>query len=276
MIAGKTLGRHLVAMLAAFLGNAVKPGTDFDALDGIDAHHGVGDLGIQPVIHRLAPTGRHAAGGDGDFCTNGIQRLAQVVHICFQLGHDGGIRRKKGIAVDFVRRHERNLDRSQRAHPATNRDAVTLVEPLAGNRTGCHAHRSLARRGTASAAKVAESVFLRIGVIGMTGAEGLGDIAVILAALVLIADQQADRRASGLALEDAGENLDGIRLTTLRHMTRRSRLAAIKFCLDIGLAQSQARRTTIDDAANRRAMRFAKGCHSQQGAEGIAGHKKEA
>ena len=110
----------------------------------------------------------------------------------------------------------------------------------------------------------------------MTGAEGLGNIPVILAALVLIADQQADRRAGSLAFEDTGKNLDGIRLATLRHMTRRSRLAAIEFGLDIGFAERQTRRTAIDNAANGRAMRFAKGRHSKQGAEGIAGHKKEA
>jgi hypothetical protein len=34
---------------------------DLDALDGVDAHHGVGDVGIELVEQRLAQAHRHAA-----------------------------------------------------------------------------------------------------------------------------------------------------------------------------------------------------------------------
>ena len=47
-------------MLAAALaadGHAI---ADLHRLDGIDAHHGVGDVGVEPVEHRLAQSRRHA------------------------------------------------------------------------------------------------------------------------------------------------------------------------------------------------------------------------
>ena len=49
----------------------------------------------------------------------------------------------------------------------------------------------------------------------MTGPEGFGDVAVILAALVLVADQQGDRGAGGLALEHAGKDFHRIRFAAL-------------------------------------------------------------
>jgi hypothetical protein len=49
---------------------------------------------------------------------------------------------------------------------------------------------------------VAKTVLLRVDVVGMPRPKGLGNIAVVLAALILIADQQGDRRARRAALED--------------------------------------------------------------------------
>jgi hypothetical protein len=60
VVAEEALRRHLVAMLAALLRDAGKAGADLDALDRVDAHHRVGDLGIETVIDRLAPARRHA------------------------------------------------------------------------------------------------------------------------------------------------------------------------------------------------------------------------
>ena len=67
----------------------------------------------------------------------------------------------------------------------------------------------------------------------MAGAERLDDIAVILAALIGIADQQRDRRAGGLALEHARQDFDLIRFLALRDVARRAGLAAIEFELDV-------------------------------------------
>jgi hypothetical protein len=50
-------------------------------------------------------------------------------------------------------------------------------------------------------------------------------------------------------------------------MARGAWLAAIQFGLNIGFAQGQPRWAAIDNAANGRAMRFAKGGNSKQGAK---------
>jgi hypothetical protein len=68
--------------------------------------------------------------------------------------------------------------------------AEALAQPFLCDGARRDAHRGFARRRTTAAAIVAETVFLPVGVVGMAGAEGLGDVAVILAALVLVADQQ--------------------------------------------------------------------------------------
>lgn len=60
----------------------------------------------------------------------------------------------------------------------------------------------------AAAAIVAEAVFLRIGIIGVAGTEGVLDRGVVLGFLVGILDQQADRRAASALLEVAGDDAD--------------------------------------------------------------------
>mgnify|MGYP003331099840 CR=1 FL=1 len=50
---------------------------------------------------------------------------------------------------------------------------------------------------------------------GRSQAEGLGDLAIVLGALVGVLDQQADGRAGGAALEDPGEDLHLVRLAAL-------------------------------------------------------------
>jgi len=108
----------------------------------------------------------------------------------------------------------------------------------------------------------------------MAGPEGIGDVAVILAALVLIADQQGDRRTGRLAFEYTGENLDGIRLAALRDVTGGARLATIQFGLDIRLADFQPGRATVDHAADGRTMGFAKGRDGEKRAKSVTGHGK--
>ena len=97
----------------------------------------------------------------------------------------------------------------------------------------------------------------------MAWAEGLGDVAVVLAALILVTDQESDRGAGRLAFKNAGENFDRIRLAALRDVARGSRLATIELGLDVGLADFESRRTAINHAADRRTVRFAEGSNRE-------------
>src|SRR5207249_484040 len=74
-----------------------------------------------------------------------------------------------GRAVDRVRPdlHERAADANAR------------TEDLARHRAGGDPRGGLARRGAAAAAIVADAVFLPVGVVGVAGAEAVGDVAVI-------------------------------------------------------------------------------------------------
>ncbi len=108
----------------------------------------------------------------------------------------------------------------------------------------------------------------------MAGTESIKDIAVILAALVLVADQQRDRRAGGFAFEHAGQDFDRIRFLALGHMARGAWLAAIELWLDVGFGQFHARRAAVNHATDGRAMGFAEGGNGKQRAEGIAGHNE--
>src|SRR6202012_2608841 len=53
VVAGETLRRQFVAVFGAELRNAAEAGADLDALDRIDAHHRVGDIGVELVVQRL-------------------------------------------------------------------------------------------------------------------------------------------------------------------------------------------------------------------------------
>ncbi|TXH58149.1 MAG: chorismate synthase, partial [Burkholderiaceae bacterium] len=81
VVAGEALRRELVAVLRAALRDAGEAGADLHALDRVDAHHRVGDVGIEPVIHRLAPAHRHVRCHHVDARAARITRLAQFIHV---------------------------------------------------------------------------------------------------------------------------------------------------------------------------------------------------
>jgi len=90
----------------------------------------------------------------------------------------------------------------------------------------------------------------------MSRTEGVADRVVILGALILVFDQQRDRRARGhLAAvavgDDARKNADGVGFFSLGGEAGLPRLALVEEPLDVGFAQRDQRRTAVDDAANR-------------------------
>ncbi len=81
--------------------------------------------------------------------------------------------------------------------------------------SGDPADRSRAA-GSAAAAVIAEAVLGVKGEVGMAGAVFVLDVGVILALLILIAKDDADRGAIGLALEDAGPDFRHVLLVAAR------------------------------------------------------------
>ena len=101
----------------------------------------------------------------------------------------------------------------------------------------------------------------------MARPEPVGDVAVVLRALIDVLDQQLDRRAGGLALEHAGQDLDLVGLLPLRRVARLARPALVEPVLDIGLGERDLRRHAVDDDADRRPVALAPGGEAEQRAE---------
>ena len=92
--------------------------------------------------------------------------------------------------------------------------------------------------------------------VSMPWAEGLQDVAVVLAPLVGVFDEQADGGAGGSAFVHARQNFDRIRLVALGDEFGGAGTAAIQIRLDVGFAQRHARWAAINYAANGRAVGF--------------------
>jgi hypothetical protein len=164
-------------------------------------------------------------------------------------------------------RHIANL-----GHAADKGGAEFFFQPLLGHGPCGHHGRRQARRRTATATRIAQAVFAPVGVVGMARAEGLQDVAVVLAALVGVLDQQANRRAGGQALVHAREDLHRIGLVALGNEFTGAGATPVQIGLDVGLAQGQARRAAVDHAANGRAMGFTKVGDRKKLSKGIAAH----
>ena len=147
-----------------------------------------------------------------------------------------------------------------------------LGQHLAGNGTGSHAHRRLARAGAATATVIAEAELVRIGVVSVRRAEGISDVAVILGALVGVLDDERNRRASGATLENAGQDFHLILFLALGRKRRRTRLATIQVTLQIRFAERDTRRHAIDNRGQRDAMRLARGHHPKNLSNAVTGH----
>ena len=257
VVGSEALRRQRVAVHAAALGDAGETGTDLHAFDGVQAHHGVGDVGVELVKQRLAQAHGHAGGGDADTRAAGILGVAQGIHVVFQCRHIGhrGEKRVVGYVVPALERHHQV---AHLGHAAAKHHAVLLCQPFFGHRACSHGGRGQAGGRTAAATRVADAELVPVGVVGMAGAKALRNGAVILAALVGIADQQGDGGAGGFTLVHATQDFDRVGLVALGDVAAGAGAAAVQVGLDIGLAQSHAGGAAVDHAANGRAVGFTK------------------
>src|SRR5690606_13631953 len=132
---------------------------------------------------------------------------------------------------------------------------------------GSDPRRGLAGTRPAAAAIVADAVFGIVGEVGMARTVDVLDLGIVLRALVLVADHEADRRAGRPPLEDAGEDLDAIGLAALGRELRLARPAPVEPDLDLLGRQRQERGHAIHHDADRRAVALAPGGEAEQGSE---------
>ena len=272
MVGDEAVRQQLVAMLRTPLCNALESRPDLDALDGVDSHHRVGNVGVKFVEERRAQTHRHTAGDDAQPGADRVARLAQFVQRRFEFRHNAGVRREKRIALDLVPRFERNDDFTDLLHAAAHLRAVFLAQPLLRQGAGRHHRRRQARRGAAAATRIAHAVLAPVRIVGVTRAEGICNVYVVLALRVLVADQQRDRGTRRAALVNPGQDLDAVGLAPLRHMPRGARFAAIEIRLQVRFGERQAGRAAVNHATDGRPVRFTEIGDLQQVPESGASH----
>jgi len=126
---------------------------------------------------------------------------------------------------------------------AADLHACEVGEDLFGNRASGDADGGFARGRASAAAIVANAVFGVVGVVGVAGAVLVFNRAVIAAALVFVHDEEANWRAAGLALKDAGEELQAVGFLARGDVARSAGLAPVEFGLNRGFVQRDARRS---------------------------------
>ena len=135
------------------------------------------------------------------------------------------------------------------------------------------AGRGLTGARPAAAAIVADPVLGIVGEVGVPGTVTVLDLAIVLRALVLVADHERDRCAGGDPLEHTRQDLDPVRLLALGRELRLPGLAAVEPVLDLGLRQRQPRRHAVDHDTDGRPVALAPGRKTEQLAEGGPGHQ---
>ena len=188
VVGQEALRGEFVAVFAAALDDAAEARADFHAFDGVDAHHGVGDFGIEAVENGFAQADGDVGGFDMQFRADGIQRFAHAVHIVFQLGDLALVGGEEGILGNVFVAFKLNFFFADLGNVGGDFRAEFFFQPFFGDGAGGNAGGGFAGGASAAAAVVARAVFVPVGIVGMTGAEAGGDVAVVFAALVGIAD----------------------------------------------------------------------------------------
>src|SRR5262249_34860643 len=152
---------------------------------------------------------------------------------------------------------------------ADNPNAM-LTQQLFGDSTRRNPAHGLAGAGSAAAAVVAEAVFGIECEVGVPRPVLVLDLAVICTALIGVAEENANRRTVGLALEDAGPDFWDVLFLALRDELRLARPAAAQVGQQVCFTKRQAGGAAVDDADVAWTMTDARRGDAEQLAEGIA------
>src|SRR5580658_6198854 len=259
VVAAKSAGRQLVAMLAAALARGTHAGADLHGLHRVDAHERVGDVRIQAVEHRFAEARRRAARNHRDARPDRIAGAADPPDQLLELGDARRVRTEERVVIRGRRIDRLDLEVPDLAQVAVDAHAEAPGEVAPRDRSGRYAHDRLARAGASAAAMIAQAVLLLVGVVGVSGTEAVAQLVVVARARVGILDDESDRRAGGAPLEHAREDAHLIGLAPLADEVRGAGAAAIDVRLQLRLGQWQSRRAAVDDAAHRRTVALAEG-----------------
>src|SRR5262245_33916166 len=198
---------ELVVVLAPGEVGAREARADLETLAGGQAQEGLGEVGLEAIEDGLTPARRAAAHRAAHRAAQRIAVLARGLH---RLDHLRGLREvgaANGRPVDPLARHPLGVGLDGKPpdlrYPGHHLHAPARGQELARDGAGGHASGRLAGAGAAPASPVADAELGVVGVIGVARPVLLPDLAVVAGSHVLVGDHEADRRAEGLALEDA-------------------------------------------------------------------------
>jgi hypothetical protein len=189
----------------------------------------------------------------------------------------GGVGAAHGAGVDVLAGEggevgERGDDVGDLGDPGDDLDAVQAGQEVLGEGAGGDAADGLAGGGPAAAGDGAQAEFGVVGVVGVRGSVELGEVVVVVAAGVAVADQHGDRGAEGelgFGLE-AAQDLDLVGLLARAGELALAGAAAGHLGGDAGEGEGVAGGAAVDDHAEAAAVGLAEGGDAKGGAEGVA------
>ena len=197
--------------------------------------------------------------------------FAQGFHVFFQRA-DIGYGGKEGIIRHMFPAFKGNRQFTDLGHARTKFHAEFFFQPFFRHRTRSHHRSRQTGTGTTTAARITPTILLVVGEIGMTGAEGVQDIAIVFATLIGVFNQQSDRRSRGFTFVHPAQNPNCVRLIALGDEFRCTRAAAIQVPLNIRLAQVHPGGAAIHHATNGCAVGFAEIGNGKECSECISAH----
>ena len=248
---------------------------DFHRLHRVDRHHRRREIGVELAVDRRTQPGRHAARRHLDHRTDAVTRLAQPVEVVRPPLGRLCIRAPERVAGDLLPVEARPVDglRAHLHHVAGDlQPRCQFGQRRARQTARRHPRRGLARRGAATAAIVANAVFLEIGDVGVARSELCSDLGIVLRALVGVLDHQLHRRAGGLPFEHARKDLHRVGLAPLGGVLVLPRLAQVEPILQRSLVDRHARRAAVHRGTKCRSVALSPGGHAEEMAEGVEAH----
>ena len=103
----------------------------------------------------------------------------------------------------------------------------------------------------------------------MRGTRDVAEFLVVARPMVLVLDQQTDRRSQGDAIFNAAEDADLVAFLARGRQVALAWTAPVQLGLDVEFGQGQPRRAAGNDRADSGAVRFTKGGDAENGAKGI-------
>ena len=245
---------------------------ELHALDSGHAEQDGGQTALHAVEHRAADACREADGRAFDDAADAVTSLARrrdgFAHLlAARIADDGKLlASKRACQLTFVSNARNGGDA---AHKRDSFARENLQADAARDAQRCG---QAAGKVSAARAVLIAAVFDLGGVVRVTGARRDSKIRVILRAGVRIADDGRERRAAGIAVHKAGEDLRRVGLLARRRPDVFARRAAIQKALEFVQINFLARGDALDRHADGRGMRLAEDGQMQIFAVGAA-HK---